>query len=321
MDNMLPSSGEEYLRMVKAQARSCPAVVVAPQAKEHLSVKNTSLKYKTDWYSCRPAPEGCAPTKEWKEHFMKEFTNDRANLKKRCNQIQESKLLSKIDPQGQTRSKSLIEAEQNQSRRIPSVSSVNESTSTLGSTQKAIPKMFDEQGWRSLLYGSTVTQVVSSPSSGETENSELTTTTITKIVQSDTPAASISMPETVIMATATKAESVIHQVKLPKASNGMVPQPQFLARLNQGHLIHLLKYHLRWMAEDDIQEDQGRWLYALFLKLDPLVESDEVAILRNLAKKCARIRSHLHSESGSKLASVNMVITIVAQLFGQSDLE
>ncbi|KAG0071881.1 gem (nuclear organelle) associated protein 2 [Linnemannia elongata] len=101
----------------------------------------------------------------------------------------------------------------------------------------------------------------------------------------------------------------------------MSPSPQFLIRLDQGHLIQLLKYHLRWLAEDDLQENEEKWLYALFLKLDVLVESDQVAVLRNIAKKCARIRSHFHSDSGSKLATVNMVITIVARLFGQGDLE
>lgn len=35
-------------------------------------------------------------------------------------------------------------------------------------------------------------------------------------------------------------------------------------------------------------------MYALLMKLDPLVESDQVAVLRNLAKKCSRIRSHLN---------------------------
>ncbi|KAG0370622.1 gem (nuclear organelle) associated protein 2 [Gamsiella multidivaricata] len=108
---------------------------------------------------------------------------------------------------------------------------------------------------------------------------------------------------------------------LRSPGQGMMPQPRFLMRLNQGHLIQLLKYHLRWLAEDDVSEQEGRWMYALFLKLDPLVESDQTSILRSLAKKCARIRSHLNSDSGSKLATINMVITIVARLFGQSDLE
>ncbi|KAG0005800.1 gem (nuclear organelle) associated protein 2 [Entomortierella chlamydospora] len=339
MDNMLPSSGEEYLRMVKAQAKSCPAVVVAPQAKEYLSVKNTSLKYKTDWYSCRPAPEGCAPTTEWKEHFMKEFGVARANLKQWCTQTNESKLTLKLDPQGQARQRSLVENEQCQSYQITSTNSDNGSTSTHSSslftpTQLVIPKMFDEQGWRALLYGTTTAEPAAIREPQKVESIITSTSTVTETVQSNVLDALVSISETTMLVTAEIAEPTSsHEAKLEVAESskaalltreqkqGMVPRPFFLAQLNQGHLIQLLKYHLRWMAEDDITDDQGRWLYALFLKLDPLVESDQVAILRNLAKKCARIRSHLNSKSGSKLATVNMVITIVAQLFGQNDLE
>jgi hypothetical protein len=40
--------------------------------------------------------------------------------------------------------------------------------------------------------------------------------------------------------------------------HGMIPQPQFMAMLNQGHLIRLLKYHLHWLAEDDITDHEVR---------------------------------------------------------------
>ncbi|KAI8594543.1 survival motor neuron interacting protein 1-domain-containing protein [Dissophora ornata] len=335
MDEMLPSSGEEYLRMVKAQARSCPAVVIAPKAEQYLSVKNTSRKYRTDWNSCRPAPEGCAPSTEWKEHFMNEFGVARSNLKRHQQQ----------PPQGPTakRRKSRREevstvsnnsSEQDQQYPTPDLGSSNESASLSSPSKTApassisssahidIPNMFDEQGWRALLYGPgagagsttrpAVPVVVASSTANEREAIATTTTTNTpQEVTSVTSASTSILDSTTLPATATAIT----------ISQGILPQPQFLVRLNQGHLIQLLKYHLRWMAEDDVTEHQGKWLYALFLKLDPLVESDQVSILRSLAKKCSRIRSHLHSDSGSKLATVNMVITIVAQLFGQSDLE
>ncbi|KAF9087202.1 gem (nuclear organelle) associated protein 2 [Mortierella sp. AM989] len=312
--------------MVKAQAKSCPDVVVAPQAKEYLSVKNTSLKYRTDWYSCRPAPEGCAPTTEWKEHFMKEFDIARASLRKRCKQIQESKATLDLETREQSRLKPTVKNEQSQ---IPRSNSPDGSTrvSPLSIAELAnltIPNMFDEHGWRALLYGSTPARSVTLQ---ETKSEELTVKN-SESVQSNMMAMSTS-------ASVIASESKSQEVKLEtgessseavipaeaRQKQGLVPQPHFLARLNQGHLIQLLKYHLRWVAEDDINDDQGRWLYAIFLKLDPLVESDQVAVLRNLAKKCARIRSHLERESGSKVASVNMVITIVSRLFGQSDLE
>ncbi|KAG0244627.1 gem (nuclear organelle) associated protein 2 [Actinomortierella wolfii] len=91
-------------------------------------------------------------------------------------------------------------------------------------------------------------------------------------------------------------------------------------RLHQGQVIQLLHYHTKWLSSDNLSDREGQWLYALFLRLDPLVESDEVSILRSVAKKCALIRSHMTRESGSKLASVNMVITLVARVYGQADM-
>ncbi|KAF9293225.1 gem (nuclear organelle) associated protein 2 [Linnemannia elongata] len=323
MDNMLPSSGEEYLRMVKAQARKCPAVVVASGAgaQKHLAAKNTSRKYRTDWQSCLPAPEGCAPTPEWRGQFMKDFNAARARLK-RYKQSQERQARRGAGGGaggggGGARSKQEKNKEQENDEQdnIPELDSTQPPSSstyskpvTVTAHSVVIPKMHDEQKWRTLLYGSTplpsapVSQIALTTTAEVTEG---TSTTITAATTTTVPATPRPTP------TSTGA---IRQ-------EWMSPSPQFLIRLDQGHLIQLLKYHLRWLAEDDLQENEEKWLYALFLKLDVLVESDQVAILRNIAKKCARIRSHFHSDSGSKLATVNMVITIVARLFGQGDLE
>ncbi|KAK3815281.1 MAG: survival motor neuron interacting protein 1-domain-containing protein [Benniella sp.] len=344
MDDILPSSGEEYLRMVRAQARSCPAVVVAPEAQEHLSVKNTSLKYRTDWNSCRPAPEGCAPTAEWKDQFMSEFKEAKAGLK-RHQQTQKSAAKKRKthgwmseEATGATVA-STAEAEgELQSSPVSSTDGTNGTTSP--STHRVhnvvVPGMFDEKGWRKLLYGpasltnhkttATTTNQVAVKTSFTTPTGSMKSAGLMAHVESaeltvskESPDVSASVPITV--ATHLHEAYEKSQDSISTQGHGMIPQPQFMAMLNQGHLIWLLKYHLRWLAEDDITDHEGRWLYALLLKLDPLVESDEISLLRNLAKKCSRIRSHLNSESGSKLATVNMVITIVARLFGQNDLE
>jgi len=39
-------------------------------------------------------------------------------------------------------------------------------------------------------------------------------------------------------------------------SQGKPPTPQFLLKLNQGHLIALLRFFLRWLAEDDVKEQE-----------------------------------------------------------------
>ncbi|KAF9326458.1 gem (nuclear organelle) associated protein 2 [Linnemannia elongata] len=252
--------------MVKAQARKCPAVVVASGAgaQKHLAAKNTSRKYRTDWQSCLPAPDK------------------------------------------------------------PGVEQEEEQVVVVVVVQVVIPKMHDEQKWRTLLYGSTPL-----PSAPVSQIALTTTAVVTEVAVLPPPSSITSTAATATSTTITAATTtnVPATPRPAPTSTGairqewMSPSPQFLIRLDQGHLIQLLKYHLRWLAEDDLQENEEKWLYALFLKLDVLVESDQVAVLRNIAKKCARIRSHFHSDSGSKLATVNMVITIVARLFGQGDLE
>ncbi|KAF9959330.1 gem (nuclear organelle) associated protein 2 [Modicella reniformis] len=348
MDDMLPSTGEEYLRMVRAQARSCPAVAIAPRAQEYLSVKNTSLKYRTDWNSCRPAPEGCAPSAEWKEHFMKEFKEAKASLKRRQQSPKKTakrrKTLNQalLTATGETTSSVDTGDTQSQSPGIPGTEDSDRTTPALSppstppfsvrnSTSIVVPKMFDEKRWRSLLYGSTTNakvKTIKGTTTGQEADSLSSTTHAESSVPTETSIefASISGSTIVSDSPLTKhlepnqrAESSMSTARIQV--QGMIPQPQFLVLLNQGHLIQLLKYHVRWLAEDDITDHEGKWLYALLLKLDPLVEFDQVSLLRNLAKKCSRIRSHLNSELGSKLATVNMVITIVAQLFGQNDLE
>ncbi|KAF9156408.1 gem (nuclear organelle) associated protein 2 [Linnemannia schmuckeri] len=333
---MLPSSGEEYLRMVKAQARKCPAVVVASGAgaQKHLAAKNTSRKYRTDWQSCLPAPEGCTPTPEWKDQFMKDFNAARARLKQyKLSQERQTKRGGGGGGGGgsgggaKSRQDKSYEQEASendeQPYNIPELDSPQPPSSSTHSKPAAataravvLPKMHDDQKWRTLLYGSP-------PSSTIPASHVASTTTIvaTETVALSTPS-SITSATTTSKATTTTASTV--PAPIPTGAirqEGMSPSPQFLIRLDQGHLIQLLKYHLRWLAEDDLQEQEEKWLYAMFLKLDVLVESDQVAVLRNIAKKCARIRSHFHSDSGSKLATVNMVITIVARLFGQEDLE
>ncbi|KAF9127579.1 gem (nuclear organelle) associated protein 2 [Mortierella sp. 14UC] len=320
MDDMLPSSGEEYLRMVRAQARKCPAVVVASGAgaQKHLAAKNTSRKYRTDWQSCLPAPEGCAPTVEWRDQFMQDFGAARASLKRfkqsqerqvkrggaRSSQDKATASASAVQPSLEQGGHEAIENDEQQ-HIIPELNNTQPPPTASSQSPRpvALPNMYDEHKWRTLLYGPTT-----SPSARGHHSVASTTTDST--TDSTTEAVNISVPSP---ATTTDAIASI--------ATGMPPSPQFLIRLDQGHLIQLLRYHLRWLAEDDLQEQEGRWLYALFLKLDPLVESDQVAVLRNMAKKCARIRSHFNNDSGSKLATVNMVITIVARLFGQEDLE
>ncbi|ORZ26280.1 hypothetical protein BCR41DRAFT_348044 [Lobosporangium transversale] len=312
MDDILPSSGEEYLRMVRAQAKSFPVVVVAPQAQEYLSTKNTSLKYKTDWNSCRPAPEGCAPIKEWKENFMKEFELERARLKKYKSLLAQR---NRFDKRNASSSKSCSDQEQ-RTQSIPLL--------IMASHDTPLPHMFDEQQWRVLLYGATRvptvaaaaatpvtvdTSVVTVPNEVDIKESTFLSDTTVSIENATTMTATASFPteeeepslqqdvklapqdasisDVVPVAAAAELRPLVESLSQPLASPSLLPLPLPIpvpatSKLTkaQGMMPHPLFL--------------GKWLYALFLKLDPLLESDQVSILRSMAKKCARIRSHLN---------------------------
>jgi hypothetical protein len=115
------------------------------------------------------------------------------------------------------------------------------------------------------------------------------------------------------------------------------PELQVVARIDSHTAFMLLKYHLNWMRDDSLKESEGLWLFVLLLRLDPLLTSDQVSILRDLCRKCKKIRSILCTTkenkegetedplmprtSGKSLAALNMVIAVIAEVFGQRDLQ
>lgn len=147
-----------------------------------------------------------------------------------------------------------------------SIDDLDETTSdlSLAPSNVAVPWMFDEQGWRTLLYGSTGhlrnrttgnQEIVDTSTSRPIGSTKSTESSETSIVSTSIPGSTI-----VSKSTATTAHVLERTGGSSPSANvqGMIPQPQFLAMLNQGHLIQLLKYHLRWMAEDDITDHEVR---------------------------------------------------------------
>ncbi|KAF9409024.1 gem (nuclear organelle) associated protein 2 [Podila epigama] len=316
-DNRMPTSGEDYLRMVRAQARLIPEVTIAESSRSqaHLAVKNTSFKYRTDWKSCEPAPPGCAPTPEWKLQFMIEFRQAREKLLRDKEKRKMEGKMDKVkhDPKGQQQNESRIP--QHRDARSPILPKTSQHADI------KLPGIQDDRGWRALLYGPPPMPISAAEQTHHNDNSSIHETAIPNTTAQEQQGVHSDENSSTTTTSITSDTSAANSTPQPRHSQGLVPTPQFLLRLNQGHLMILLRYHLRWIAEDNITVEQGRWLYALLMKLDPLVESDQVAALRNLAKKCSRIRKRLNADSGNQLAMVNMIITIVNQQFGQGDLE
>ncbi|XP_041346949.1 gem-associated protein 2-like [Gigantopelta aegis] len=76
--NVPPTTGNEYLRRVRQEAKGCPKVVVADIDTTVFSDRQT-VKYKEP-SGCLPAPRGLAPSPEWIKMQITEFTQLRQKL-------------------------------------------------------------------------------------------------------------------------------------------------------------------------------------------------------------------------------------------------
>ncbi|XP_063395365.1 gem-associated protein 2-like [Cydia fagiglandana] len=72
-----------------------------------------------------------------------------------------------------------------------------------------------------------------------------------------------------------------------------------------------------------IEHETGRWIYAVLARITHPPLSETISLLRNLARACAEIRSHINQENEDAslmAAPLNLFICIVARYFGQLDL-
>ncbi|XP_071082183.1 gem-associated protein 2-like isoform X2 [Haliotis cracherodii] len=76
--NIPPTTGNEYLRRVRQEARECSRVVVAPIDAKAFNSKQT-VKY-TEPSSCLPPPRGLAPSPAWEKMQVADFAELRQKL-------------------------------------------------------------------------------------------------------------------------------------------------------------------------------------------------------------------------------------------------
>lgn len=203
---------------------------------------------------------------------MKDFTAARASLKRyKQSQERQAKRGGGGAGGGGVRSKQDKRNEQvaikkDEQDNIPELDSTQPPSSSTSSKPAAatshpvvLPKMHDEQKWRTLLYGPTP-----SPSAPVSQVASTTTAVLTEVAALLTPSpmtpTTATATSTTITATTTASETTRPAPRPTGAilQGWMPPSPRFLIRLDQGHLIQLLRYHLRWLAEDDLQEHEVR---------------------------------------------------------------
>ncbi|KAI9202865.1 survival motor neuron interacting protein 1-domain-containing protein [Polychytrium aggregatum] len=110
-----------------------------------------------------------------------------------------------------------------------------------------------------------------------------------------------------------------------QVSERVDPLLSILNVLDQSKVVILLSHCHRWCQNSDFENVlQSQWMFALLLRLDPLLTSDQITVLRDVCRKCIKLRAELDPETtdpgASIVAALNIVISIISVFFGQKDL-
>ncbi|ORX89428.1 hypothetical protein K493DRAFT_337753 [Basidiobolus meristosporus CBS 931.73] len=248
-----PTTGEEYLRMVRMEANNRPSVFIAKN-KPSTSIPTSIPKTPREAEKVKGQPVSRVPSPEWREAFKLRFSRLRKTVEERRKTIKSS---SRIE---------------------------------------GLPGIKDETAWLGLLYGDS-----------------------------------------------SKAET-------PAEAQPLLPYASVVLKMDQKTTLALLEYHIDWLDEDSLTKNQvsiasksakewikanihakAQWLFALLLRVDKLLTSDSISTLRELCRQWGAIRTNLArplaktipsqtNGTGEQIASLNMLISIVIDYFGQLDL-
>ncbi|KTW30361.1 hypothetical protein T552_00834 [Pneumocystis carinii B80] len=97
------------------------------------------------------------------------------------------------------------------------------------------------------------------------------------------------------------------------------PTILILKSINQCIALNLLKWNTEWISSNS-HEQQIMWIFYLLVKIDKVMTSEELSILRELCKKCLFIRNTKKNLPLYIQSNIDMVISIVGNIFGQKDL-
>ncbi|KAM4541614.1 gem-associated protein 2 [Odontesthes bonariensis] len=109
----------------------------------------------------------------------------------------------------------------------------------------------------------------------------------------------------------------------PALDYGKVGFPPFLSivsRFNQSTVLMVLDILISWFEEQEFAPQLGRWLYALLVCLEKPLLPEAHSSIRQLARRCAQLRSMLDSQEDERLPALNLLICLVARYFEQNDL-
>ncbi|XP_071499075.1 gem-associated protein 2-like [Diadema antillarum] len=103
-------------------------------------------------------------------------------------------------------------------------------------------------------------------------------------------------------------------------STPVPPLITIISSLDQAMVQKLLEYHVEWLETVGFSIAQGCWLFALLSCLEKPLLADSTATIRTLSRHCATLRAVLESTNDDNLPPLNLLISIIARYFDQTDL-
>lgn len=104
---------------------------------------------------------------------------------------------------------------------------------------------------------------------------------------------------------------------------GVQPTLPLLLQLDQVLTQRILLFLIDFVEEHGLRSTVSEWIYALLTRVEKPLHRDIVAALRQLFRKCCKLRAELiedNNETFSEtLASLNLLIAITGNYFGQNE--
>ncbi|XP_037550470.1 gem-associated protein 2 [Nematolebias whitei] len=126
--------------------------------------------------------------------------------------------------------------------------------------------------------------------------------------------------EKIYQGTSSSLEDKDDEPALDYRKIGFPPFLSIVSRLNQSTVLMLLEILISWFEEREFVPQLGCWLYALLVCLEKPLLPEAHSSIRQLARRCAQLRSTLDSQEDEKLPALNLLICLVARYFEQTDL-
>ncbi|KAJ3034838.1 gem (nuclear organelle) associated protein 2 [Rhizophlyctis rosea] len=346
-----PMSASHYLRLVRQEAAACPQVVVAPtsaipifEKASNSDIPNVRDVFRGGFQEGDDVPAVYKPSQEWERTFLDKFEKLR-NVVAQCVQRQyEFERPFEVPPKGDRAWRVFCygESTTKTSRELRAQKATRRK-------ERATQSAADEPAFTEAMEVDTATYEDLQPviaeeegvEEGEIEEEEdgvaeasagvVDEETSDNMEDQNETEQPLSVHLRVTNETSppppAKKQKVEHTFEDEGPSLDEVdtdPYLDLVAYLTQGQAIQLLKYHLQWLSNDDVTNQQLRWLFALLARIDPLLTGDEISVVREMCRKCRRIRARLAAqgvkEVEPRIAGLNMIIAIVGGPFAQGDL-